>query len=447
MEFLGELLAPDWSAFRAIDMWVRLLVQAALLFGSAFFSGSETALFGLSRVDLQQIRRSGNPASETIHTLLDQPRQLIISILCGNELVNVAASTNMTAIVARLYGYEAAAMVTTFIMVPLILLLGEVTPKTVAVSNPIRVSTTMVAPTLARWVGVIAPLAGLVRIIADRVTTLFVGPEKPVVSILRVDEFRTLVDEGAMKGQLSDVERALIYNLLDAGKTEVLQIMTPRTQAALLNADQPVGRLVEEFIASRRKRAPVYRGDKDHVVGELRVEDVVALSLDGALGHAALDDLLHPVVSVVDTLTVDALLDCLQTADVEAAVVVGEFGETLGVVTMTDVAEFLWGHVYASGKPFPAWSPQARDPIPGSMKLKEFNRITHLGLQDPRMTTIGGYVMRRLARLPKPGDSLVVEGFVLEVREVRNRQIVSLILSPQREGIHTGPRAEGGQPS
>ena len=81
------------------------------------------------------------------------------------------------------------------------------------------------------------------------------------------------------------------------------------------------------------------------------------------------------------------------------------------------------------------------------MKLKEFNRITHLGLQDPRMTTIGGYVMRRLARLPKPGDSLVVEGFVLEVREVRNRQIVSLILSPQREGIHTGPRAEGGQPS
>ena len=406
------------------------IVLGVLLLMSAFFSGSETALFSLSRVDLQQIRRSGTPSSGTIHTLLDQPRQLIISILCGNELVNVAASTNMTAIVARLYGFDAAAMVTTFIMVPLILLLGEVTPKTIAVSNPIKVSSDIVAPALARWVGVIAPLAAVVRLVADRVTTRIVGPEKPPISILRVDEFQTLVDEGAMKGQLADVERVLIYNLLDAGKTEVLQIMTPRTRASFLDADQPLDSVIEAFLKSGKKRAPVFRGDKDHVVGELHVEDVVAWSLDAPMDDASIDALLRPVVAIVDTLTVDALLDQLQSADVEAAIVVGEFGETLGVVTMTDVAEFLWGHVYTAAQPLPSWSARGRDPIPGSMKLNEFNRLTNLGLQDPRMTTIAGYVMRRLGKVPQPGDQLAVEGYLIEVREVRERRIELLVLHP-----------------
>jgi CBS domain containing-hemolysin-like protein len=435
---LRDLLAPDWSAFAAIDMWVRLLVQLLLLGGSAFFSGSETALFGLSRIDLQELRRSGDPSSGTIHTLLDQPRQLIISILCGNELVNVAASTNMTAIVARLYGFESAAMLTSFVMVPLILLLGEVTPKTIAVSNPIRISTRIVAPTLARWVGVVAPVAAVVRLVADRVTTRIVGPEKHSGSILRVDEFRTLVDVGAMKGHLSDVERALIYNLLDAGKTEVVQIMTPRTRAAVLSAEQPLPELIAAFVASGKKRAPVFRGDKDVIVGELRIEDVVERSLAGDLEQASLEGLLRPVVTVVDTLSVDALLDRLQDADVEAAVVVGEFGETLGVVTMTDVAEFLWGHVYSAASPLPAWSVAGRDPIPGSMKLEEFNRLTNLGLQDPRMTTIAGYVMRRLGKVPEPGDRLAVEGYVIEVKQVRERTVEWLEVRPI--GEPDGPR-------
>ncbi|MGD8863206.1 MAG: hemolysin family protein [Myxococcales bacterium] len=437
MGVLGELLSPDWSAFASLDMWVRLLIQLALLCGSAFFSGSETALFSLSRVDLQEIRRSGASSSGIIHTLLDQPRQLIISILCGNELVNVAASTNMTAIVARLYGYESAALVTTFIMVPLILLLGEVTPKTIAVSNPIRVSTRIVAPTLARWVGIVAPLAAAVRMVADRVTTWIVGPEKTEQNILRVDEFRTLVDTGVMEGELSDVERALIYNLLDAGKTEVIHIMTPCTAAALIDSEQAVQALVEAFLASRKKRAPLYRGDRDHIIGELRIEDVIARSLEGTLDDATLEELVRPVVSVVETVTVDATLDALQAADVESAVVVGEFGETLGVVTMTDIEGFLWGHVYAGDQP--VWTGVGSHTVDGAMKLEELNRLTQLGLRDPRMTTVAGYVMRRLGKVPEPGDELIVEGFRMRVDDVHDRQVRRLTLTPlQGRAGHEG---------
>ena len=153
--------------------------------------------------------------------MLDQPRRLIISILCGNELINIAAAANMTGILVRLYDGERAGLISTLIMVPLLLLFGEVTPKIIAVSNPVRVSTGVVAAPLSMWVKVITPLRWAIRSIADRITTLIVGEEKTAEYILQVDEFLSLVEEVADKGELDATERALIRNLLEANDTEI----------------------------------------------------------------------------------------------------------------------------------------------------------------------------------------------------------------------------------
>ena len=142
---LKNALIIDSARLMQADMIVRLNIQVLLLVGSAFFSCSETAMFSLSRLDLQKLRTEHNRHSETIHALLDQPRRLIISILCGNELINIAAAANMTGILVRLYDVERAGPISTLIMVPLLLLFGEVTPKTIAVSNPVRISTSFVA--------------------------------------------------------------------------------------------------------------------------------------------------------------------------------------------------------------------------------------------------------------------------------------------------------------
>ena len=146
----------------------RLGLQLVLLLGSGFFSGSETALFSLSRLDLQKLRKQRHRNSETVHELLDQPRRLIISILCGNELVNIAAAANMTGILVSIYGPERAGVISVAVMVPLLLLFGEVTPKTIAVSNPVRISTAIVAAPMSLWVRLIAPLVWAIRAIADR---------------------------------------------------------------------------------------------------------------------------------------------------------------------------------------------------------------------------------------------------------------------------------------
>jgi Mg2+/Co2+ transporter CorB len=202
-------------------MIVRLAVQVLLVFGSAFFAGSETALFSLSRLDLQQLRRQQHPRSATLHALLDQPRRLIISILCGNELVRIAAVANMTAILVSLYGAEKAAVISIVVMVPVLLLLGEITPKTIAVANPVAVSARLIAAPMSLWVRAIAPLRWVLRGIADRVTSWIVGPEKAPENILQLDEFRSIVDEVASEGELHDTERTLIYQILDAGATEI----------------------------------------------------------------------------------------------------------------------------------------------------------------------------------------------------------------------------------
>ena len=142
---LLQFFAFDPSRLLAPDMVVRLVLQAGLLAGSAFFSGSETALFSLSDVDLEELRRKRDPRTDLLHDLLSQPRRLIISILCGNELINIAATANMAGILIVLYGPERAGLISLLVMVPLLLLFGEITPKTIAVSFPVQVSTRIVS--------------------------------------------------------------------------------------------------------------------------------------------------------------------------------------------------------------------------------------------------------------------------------------------------------------
>lgn len=426
-----------WDAFKAFvaidtarlaepDMIARIAIQFLLLLGSAFFSGSETALFSLSRLDLQKLRKERNPHSETLHELLDQPRRLIISILSGNELVNIAATANMTAILLALYGSDNAGWINLVVMVPLLLLFGEVTPKTVAVSNPLRISTNIVAQPLSLWVRLVAPLRWAIRGIADRVTTLIVGEGREAENILLVDEFRSLVEEVANEGELNATERALIYNLLEAGDTEIVEIMTPRTRTAFLNADVPVPELIESFKTIQHLRVPVFRIHRDNLVGFIHAEDVLrAVLSEQDLNALSLEDIMRPPVVAPLTKKVDEMFDFFQANNARAAVVLNEFGGVEGMVTLRDVLTFIFGHT--SGLAEGQEQYQERDEnlyeVAGDMKLTDFNNLTNFGIEDPRMTTIGGVAFRHLDRLPQEGDAVNVEGVIITVLEMKEHRI------------------------
>ena len=443
MDGLIQEFARQWVAMKAFfafdtsllaepGMIIRLGFQGVLLCGSAFFSGSETALFSLSRLDLQKLRRERNRHTETLHALLDQPRRLIISILCGNELVNIAAAANMTGILVTLYGVERAGWISILVMVPLLLLFGEVTPKTISVSNPVRISTGLVASPMSLWVRLIAPLVWVIRGIADRVTTLIVGEEKAAENILQLDEFRTLVEEVAKEGELNATERALIYNLLEAGDTEVVEIMTPRTRTAFLNAEMSVPEMAERFRSYRHPRVPVFRVHRDNLVGFVHAEDILRLVLDKTdLATLEVEDLMHAPVVVPLTKKVDEMFDFFQANNARAAAVLNEFGGVEGFVTMKDVLTFIFGQISGDveGQELYHERDENSYEVDGDMKLTDFNNLANFGIEDPRMTTIGGVAFRHLDRLPRVGDRISMEDITITVLEMDEHRIARVRVS------------------
>lgn len=423
---LAQAIAVEGGRALEWDMLLRYALQLMLLSASAFFSGSETALFSLSPLDLRQLRAERHRHAQTVHSLIDEPRKLIVSILCGNELVNVAAVANMTGILIALFGGATAGWISIAVMLPLLLLFGEVTPKTIAVSDPRWVTAEVVAAPMSVWVRVVAPLRAIVRWASDRITTRIVGPERARENILRIDEFQSLVEDVAEQGRLSATAHALINNVLAAGSAEIVTIMTPRSRTAFLDADRPLPDLLERFKALRHPRVPVYRRDRDKLVGFLHVEDVLDLHLQGRdPAEMTIEELVHPPVVVPLTKKVDEMFDFFQSSGAHAAVVLNEFGGVAGIITMEDVLRMIFGDLIGGPRVETAFARLGPDTFeaPGDMKLGDLNRLTGLGIADPRMTTIGGVAFRHIDRLPRVGDEVRIDGVTVEVLEMDAHRI------------------------
>jgi putative hemolysin len=407
----------------------RLCLQAAFLFCSAFFSASETALFSLSDVDLEQLRRRRHPRADLLHSLLGQPRHLIVSILCGNELLNIAATANMTGILFILYGGERAGLISILVMVPLLLLFGEITPKTIAVSHPVQVSTDIVCGPMNLWMRLITPLRWAVRLVADRVTTWIVGKARDVDHLLRMSEFRSLVAEIEEEGLLNATERVLVYNLLDAGSVEVIHIMTPRIQIQFVSADTPLSLVSEEIARHKRLRLPAYEDTRDKVIGFVHAEDLTGLILDGKnLDALTCKDVLQPALHVPLTKSVDEMLDLFQSQNERAAMVLNEYGGVSGMVTMEDVLNFIFGEIAGEFIEETSYEREAEQVygVSGSMKLIAFEALTNFGVEDSRLTTIGGVAFRHLGHVPQEGETVTVEGIRMTVVEMEGNRIARL---------------------
>lgn len=409
-----------------MELILHFILLAGLFIASAFFSGSETALFSLTRLDLRRLRRERNPLAEKLHALLDQPRRLIISILCGNQVVNVAATANLTGILIVLYGAENAAWISTIVMVPLLLLVGEATPKTIAISDPVRISTGIVARPMHFWVNLIAPLTSIIRVVSDRITTGLVGEEISSDNILQVDEFRSLLDEGVVRGELTATERALIYNLLQAGSAEIIEVMVPRTRVCWIDGDLSMNEIIDRFLTMRHRRVPVYRDQRDNVLGFLCAEDVTKILLENAdPATLKLDDLLRPAAMVPGTKKIDEMFDYFQSKDLRAVIVLNEFGGVDGLLTLNDVLTCIFGRAQAeTAAQMTAYDADNESiDLPGDMKLIDLNRLTNFGLDDSRMTTIGGLILRQLDRLPATGDQVSLNDLQLEVLEMDGNRV------------------------
>jgi CBS domain containing-hemolysin-like protein len=339
----------------------RLAAIFALLLGSAFFSGSETALFSLSKVTREALATRDDRRSRRVLELLSNPRRLIVTLILCNELINIATSSVTEQLVAHLLpGARAVWQVigAALFAWPVLLFLGEMTPKSIAIRVGERWARPVSAP-LKLVMIVTTPFRILLSAIAGLVLALTGSRPIRQQEGMREEEFRALVDVGSEVGELQIAERRLIHNVFEFGDTTVGKVMTPAERVFALPYEMPLGRLVESVSSERFSRVPIYktvkgarrtgpppqkRSDTWEVVGILLAKDLVGYARGQLEGHTV-QDLLHPPLFVPRTTKCDRLFREFQRRKTHVALVVDEYGKLAGLVTMEDLLEELFGEI------------------------------------------------------------------------------------------------------
>jgi len=429
--------------------WIELLLFVVLLGMSAFFSSSETSLFSLNSVQIEKMRADGNPRVALISQLLSEPRRLIVTILIGNEFVNVAASVLSAAMVIHLFGAENK-LFNLFIMVPILLIFGEITPKTLAIRNNVTFASYQSRP-IDWFARLIAPVRWTVRIVADWFTTLIVGAERSPGNIVTEDMVRTLAHEAVGEGVLDHMEAQLIDHIFDFRNRTVEDLMTPRADVTFVPVNAGSAEILEIYRTSRQSRMPVFEEHRDNVVGILHARDLLAIDI-AALGSSAqpLRSVLRRPYFVPESKSAADLFAAFRDGHKSFAVVVDEFGGVTGLITMGDLLEAIFGDIPTpSDEADEDWIrelPDGRFALPGSTPIEAFNTHFGTGLEAGELKTLGGLVLHHFGELPAEGDTVEAGRFRFGVERIETNRIAEVavtILDAEVEEAAMPSRTDG----
>lgn len=324
-----------------------LALLVILLACSAFFSGSETALFSLSSVQLHRFRQQRASSVARLVENLRQPRAMLVTILLGNELVNITISILGASLISRLMplGVRGQALAAVAILTPLILVCGEIIPKNIAMHFAAQLAPIVIWP-LHLFHTAVRPLRQILTAVADRVVLWFGGRPELAEPMIMEQEFRRLVDLGRKGGVIAQEEREVIHNVFEFTDRVAADIMTPAERIFALPVDLPFERMLEEIKSVQFSRVPFYEGDRERVIGVLHVRDLFALHRRRLAGEGAtVQDVLVPPLVIPPATPLEALLREFQRTQLHLALVRGEGGRIEGVVTMDDVLEALFGEM------------------------------------------------------------------------------------------------------
>jgi putative hemolysin len=402
-----------------------------LIVGSAFFSGSEAALISLSRLHARAMVERGVKGADAVVRLLDDRNRLLTSILVGNTVVLLTADSLATALFIRA-GIPHAAIWSTLVMAVLLLLFGEIIPKTVAVAGNERWAVRL-APVLARIVWVLTPVDNAFLFVTNAIVRVFgVSPiaRGPFVT---EDDIRNLVNVGAEQNVLEEEEREMIHSIIQFGDTIVREVMTPRLDMVAIEVSSSARRALDLIIAEGYSKLPAYEETIDNVVGVVHDRELLVSLANGALSNTRLRDLMRPIVVVPESKRVLELLREMQRGKFSLAVVVDEYGGTAGLVSMEDLLEEIVGeirdeHDEGEEEPIRVISDDEAV-IDAGTNIEDVN--AHLGLHLPHedFETIGGLTVGLFGRLPHDGEEVEAgDGVRLKIDRTRGRRILSVRL-------------------
>ena len=411
--------------------WFELVLFAFLMALSAFFSSSETALFSLSSVQLEQMRRKGHPRVDLIERLLTRPRRLIMTILIGNELANVAASVISATIIIRLMG-TGSEWLNLFVMVPILLLVGEVTPKTLAIRNNIAFAAFECRP-IEFFALIVKPLRWLIRTIADVFITLIIGKDRSRGNIITEDMVRVLAHDAVGEGALDRTEAQFIDHIFDFGNKTLEDVMTPRSDISFLPLMSSIYEKVEALRRTRHTKVPIYREHRDNVVGILYARDLLGVDLETlSADPQKFIKLLREPYFVPESKQAAELFNTFRERRMSCALTVDEYGGVTGLVTMEDLLECIFGDIHSpsdiSSHVYIKELGKGRYSIDGAMPIADLNERIGSNLDEESAETVGGLLLNEYGELPSEGTVIVIHDLQFKVIEVEENRIKELHL-------------------
>ena len=390
---------------------------------SAFFSSSEIAMFGLESHRVDSLVEEGVPGASLVQDLLDDPHRLLVTILVGNNIANVAMSSIATWLFGFYMSEGQAVLAATFGITTVVLLFGESAPKSYAVENTESWSLRIARP--LKWAErMLLPLIVVFDYLTQVINRITGGGSAIEDSYVTRDEIQNMIRTGEREGVIDEEEREMLQRIFRFNQTIAKEVMTPRLDMTAVPKDATVEEAIEECVHSDHERVPVYEGNLDNIIGVVNIRNLVRAAHYGE-GEPTLEDLVQPTLHVPESKNVDELLEEMQDNRLRMVIVIDEFGTTEGLLTMEDMVEEIVGDIL-EGDEEEAIEFVDDDTalIRGEVNIDEVNEALGLDLPEgEEFETLAGFIFNRAGRLVEEGETIEYDGIRIRVEEVDTTRI------------------------
>lgn len=388
---------------------IQIIILVILLVGSGFFSASETALMSLSKIRIRHMKEEGIKGAKRVSDLIEDPNKLLSSILVGNNVVNIAATSISTSLFITLMGAQGVPTATA-VMTVLVLIFGEITPKTIAANNSEKVAI-LVSKPIKLIIFIVAPIVWIFNIVTNVIFKLFGIQSKGVQPYITEEELKTMVNVSHEEGVLEIEERQIINNVFQFGDMQAKEAMVQRLDMIAINSEDCYEQIIEMFKSEKLSRMPVYNDSIDDIIGILNIKDIIFLN-DEEIANFDIENYIRDPFFTYEFKKITQLLEEMKIEKSQMAIVVDEYGGTAGLITIEDLVEVIVGDIEDE------FDEEDDDIIvikedeyvaEGSAKISDVNELIGVKLESEEFDSIGGFIIGHLRRLPEENEVIEVD--------------------------------------
>lgn len=403
----------------------QIIILIVLLLLSGFFSSAETALTTANKIRIRSLAEEGSKRAKTVLKVTDDSGKMLSAILIGNNIVNLSASSITTTLAYKLGGSMVA--VATAIITVLILLFGEITPKTMATIHAEKMAL-IYAPIINIFMKLMTPVIFVINGLSMVVLLILRVDPKAKNDIMTENELRTIVDVSHEDGVIESEEKEMIYNVFDLGDAKAKDVMVPRVHMTFADVENTYEELIEIFREDKFTRLPVFEETTDNVIGTINMKDLL---LFDSKKEFHIRDILREAYFTYEYKNISELLVEMREASFNIAIVLDEYGETAGLITLEDILEEIVGEIHdeydENEEDFVREVGEREYIIEGSMNLDDLNDRLDINLESEDYDSLGGFIIQHLDRLPEVGDSITTDSGIRLVVETLDKNRVESV--------------------